>query len=131
MVSAAQTPEEEVHGPLLDAFVARHRTLLVDLDAYAASAERRESRRAAWARLAAAHGVEASSIGGARERRPPRPISHTNVGEPLARTLLRRDVGEIVDATHTTLDNHKHVLEETEDGALVLWDTPVSATRHA
>lgn len=65
MVSAAQTPEEEVHGPLLDAFVAHHRTLLVvDLDAYATSAERRASRRAAWARLAAAHDVEASSIGG-------------------------------------------------------------------
>ena len=52
-------------------------------------------------------------------------ISHTNVGKTsLARTLLRRDVGEIVDATHTTLDNHKHVLEETDHGALVLWDTP-------
>ena len=52
-------------------------------------------------------------------------ISHTNVGKTsLARTLLRRDVGEILDATHTTLDNHKHVLEETADSTLVLWDTP-------
>ena len=64
MVSAAQTPEEEVHGPLLDVFVRSHRTLLVvDLDAYAASPDRRASRRAAWTRLAAAHDVEATSIG--------------------------------------------------------------------
>ncbi len=52
-------------------------------------------------------------------------ISHTNVGKTsLARTLLRRDIGEIVDATHTTLDNQRHVLEETASSTLVLWDTP-------
>lgn len=52
-------------------------------------------------------------------------ISHTNVGKTsLARTLLRRDVGEVVDATHTTLENQMHELERTGDDALVLWDTP-------
>lgn len=52
-------------------------------------------------------------------------ISHTNVGKTsLARTLLRRDVGEVVDATHTTLENQKHELQRTGDDALVLWDTP-------
>ncbi|MDZ7826270.1 MAG: GTPase domain-containing protein [Gammaproteobacteria bacterium] len=52
-------------------------------------------------------------------------ISHTNVGKTsLARTLLRRDVGEIVDAAHTTLENQRHVLVEQNDDRLVLWDTP-------
>ena len=53
-------------------------------------------------------------------------ISHTNVGKTsLARTLLRRDVGEIVDAAHTTLENQRHVLAEAPDGdRLILWDTP-------
>jgi hypothetical protein len=52
-------------------------------------------------------------------------ISHTNVGKTsLARTLLREDVGEVVDATHTTLENRRHVLETAGDDVLVLWDTP-------
>ena len=52
-------------------------------------------------------------------------ISHTNVGKTsLARTLLREDVGEVVDATHTTLENRRHVLETAGDDRLVLWDTP-------
>lgn len=53
-------------------------------------------------------------------------ISHTNVGKTsLARTLLRRDVGEIIDAAHTTLENQQHVLAEAPDGdRLILWDTP-------
>ncbi|MEX2480869.1 MAG: GTPase domain-containing protein [Gammaproteobacteria bacterium] len=53
-------------------------------------------------------------------------ISHTNVGKTsLVRTLLRRDVGEIVDAAHTTIENQRHVLAETPAGdRLVLWDTP-------
>ncbi len=53
-------------------------------------------------------------------------ISHTNVGKTsLTRTLLRTDVGEIVDAAHTTLENTVYVLAETEDAdRLLLWDTP-------
>lgn len=64
MVSAAQTPEEEVHGPLLDSFAgaaAEHAAPLlvaVDTGAYAAERDRRESRVAAWSRLARAHGAE-------------------------------------------------------------------------
>jgi hypothetical protein len=52
-------------------------------------------------------------------------ISHTNVGKTtLARTLLRRDVGEVRDEAHVTLENERFPLVEAEDAALVLWDTP-------
>lgn len=71
MVSAAQTPEEEVHGPLLDG-LAGGRPLLVavDVEAYGADARRRASRIAAWTRLAEAHGarvlvLDTTSQGGA------------------------------------------------------------------
>jgi hypothetical protein len=53
-------------------------------------------------------------------------ISHTNVGKTtLARTLLRRDIGEVRDAAHVTEIAEPHTLIETAAGdALVLWDTP-------
>ena len=53
-------------------------------------------------------------------------ISHTNVGKTtLARTLLRRDIGEVRDAAHVTEVAESHTLIETQQGeALVLWDTP-------
>jgi hypothetical protein len=53
-------------------------------------------------------------------------VSHTNVGKTtLARTLLRRDVGEVVDEAHVTIENERHLLVESPAGdALVLWDTP-------
>ena len=53
-------------------------------------------------------------------------ISHTNVGKTtLARTLLRRDVGEVFDQAHVTDLAEAHTLIRTEDGAtLTLWDTP-------
>jgi len=53
-------------------------------------------------------------------------ISHTNVGKTsLTRTLLRSDIGEVVDAPHTTMENSLHVLAATENGdRLLLWDTP-------
>jgi hypothetical protein len=53
-------------------------------------------------------------------------ISHTNVGKTtLARTLLRKDVGEIRDAPHVTDLSTAHVLIEDAAGdVLVLWDTP-------
>jgi predicted GTPase len=53
-------------------------------------------------------------------------ISHTNVGKTtLARTLLRRDIGEVRDAAHVTEVAESHTLIETaQDEALVLWDTP-------
>ena len=53
-------------------------------------------------------------------------ISHTNVGKTtLARTLLRRDVGEVADQPHVTDVSEAHTLIETEDGlCLRLWDTP-------
>jgi hypothetical protein len=53
-------------------------------------------------------------------------ISHTNVGKTtLARTLLRRDVGDIRDSPHVTDIATSHVLMETAAGdSLVLWDTP-------
>jgi hypothetical protein len=56
-------------------------------------------------------------------------IAHTNVGKTaLARTLLRRDVGEVRDQPHVTLTPEEHVLvegrHEGRDVRLVLWDTP-------
>lgn len=52
-------------------------------------------------------------------------ISHTNAGKTtLARTLLRRDVGEVRDAAHVTLFNESYTLLEHEARVLRLWDTP-------
>jgi len=53
-------------------------------------------------------------------------VSHTNVGKTtLARTLLRRDVGEIFDQAHVTDETERFALLERDDGAQVLLaDTP-------
>lgn len=53
-------------------------------------------------------------------------LSHTNVGKTtLARTLLRRDVGEVQDRPHVTETTQAHVLIDTPQGdVLRLWDTP-------
>ena len=53
-------------------------------------------------------------------------ISHTNAGKTtLARTLLGRDVGEVRDAQHVTLDATPYPLIDTPEGdTLILWDTP-------
>ena len=53
-------------------------------------------------------------------------LSHTNVGKTtLARTLLRRDIGEVLDQAHVTDESVCHTLLETPAGQrLVLWDTP-------
>lgn len=52
-------------------------------------------------------------------------ISHTNAGKTtLARTLLRRDVGEVKDAPHVTMQNESHTLLEANGQVLRLWDTP-------
>jgi len=52
-------------------------------------------------------------------------ISHTNVGKTtLARTLLRRDVGEVLDQAHVTQISESHELIRTDRERLRLWDTP-------
>jgi GTPase SAR1 family protein len=53
-------------------------------------------------------------------------LSHTNVGKTtLARTLLRRDIGEVGDRPHVTELAESHVLIESAQGdKLLLWDTP-------
>lgn len=53
-------------------------------------------------------------------------ISHTNAGKTtLARTLLRRDVGEVRDAPHVTTSATAYELIATSQGdVLQLWDTP-------
>ncbi len=52
-------------------------------------------------------------------------ISHTNVGKTtLARTLLRRDVGEVLDQAHVTEVSEAHELAASGEGRLLLWDTP-------
>lgn len=53
-------------------------------------------------------------------------VSHTNVGKTtLARTLLRRDIGEPRDRAHVTETADAHELLITPEGdELRLWDTP-------
>jgi len=59
-------------------------------------------------------------------------ISHTNIGKTtLARTLLRRDVGQVLDQAHVTIENEQFLLLETPDGLrLNLWDTPGFGNSH-
>jgi len=52
-------------------------------------------------------------------------ISHTNVGKTtLVRTLLRRDVGEVLDQPHVTDMSEMFTLVDGPGGRVVLWDTP-------
>ena len=53
-------------------------------------------------------------------------LSHTNAGKTtLARTLLRRDIGAVMDRAHVTETAESHVLVQTTQGdELLLWDTP-------
>ena len=53
-------------------------------------------------------------------------LSHTNVGKTtLARTLLRRDIGAVMDRAHVTEVAESQVLMRSPVGdELVLWDTP-------
>jgi hypothetical protein len=53
-------------------------------------------------------------------------VAHTNVGKTtLARTLLRREIGEVRDEAHVTLAAERHTLVEAPTGErLELWDTP-------
>lgn len=53
-------------------------------------------------------------------------LSHTNAGKTtLARTLLRRDIGAVMDRAHVTEVAESHVLMTSPRGdELVLWDTP-------
>ena len=52
-------------------------------------------------------------------------VSHTNVGKTtLARTLLRRDVGTVLDAPHVTEVSEAHELIAVDGARLQLWDTP-------
>jgi hypothetical protein len=53
-------------------------------------------------------------------------LSHTNVGKTtLARTLLRRDIGDVGDRPHVTDVAESDLLIKTPEGdSLVLWDTP-------
>ncbi len=77
-------------------------------------------------------GVQGAPDGGAGgQRRDGRAlglslVSHTNVGKTtLARTLLRRDIGDVLDQAHVTLEDGRHTLVETPAGErLDLWDTP-------
>jgi hypothetical protein len=53
-------------------------------------------------------------------------LSHTNVGKTtLARTLLRRDIGEVADRAHVTdIADSDTLIESPQGDVLVLWDTP-------
>ena len=51
--------------------------------------------------------------------------SHTNLGKTsLARTLLRRDVGEVRDERNVTKERSAYYLIKAPEGRLLLWDTP-------
>ena len=52
-------------------------------------------------------------------------VSHTNVGKTtLARTLLKKDIGEIADRPHVTALPESHLLIADGHGSsLILWDT--------
>ena len=52
-------------------------------------------------------------------------VSHTNVGKTsLARTLLRKDVGQVLDQAHVTEEAEVFELMATTEGRLLLADTP-------
>ena len=53
-------------------------------------------------------------------------VSHTNVGKTtLARTLLKKDIGEIGDRPHVTALPEPHLLiGDLKSDSLILWDTP-------
>jgi len=52
-------------------------------------------------------------------------VSHTNQGKTtLVRTLLRREVGEVLDQAHVTDENVPYELIVTGEHKLILWDTP-------
>ena len=52
-------------------------------------------------------------------------VSHTNQGKTtLVRTLLREDVGEVLDQAHVTDEKVPNELIATDEAKLVLWDTP-------
>ena len=53
-------------------------------------------------------------------------VSHTNVGKTtLARTLLGRDIVEVGDRSHVTIEPEDYVLlRAPDDSELILWDTP-------
>ncbi len=53
-------------------------------------------------------------------------VSHTNVGKTtLARTLLKKDIGEIGDRPHVTALAEPHLLiRDEQSNQLILWDTP-------
>lgn len=52
-------------------------------------------------------------------------VSHTNVGKTaLARTLLRRDIGEVADSAHVTIVPEAHPLIAAGERSAKLWDTP-------
>ena len=69
--------------------------------------------------------------GGAVSQALPRQInlsitSHTNIGKTtMVRTLLRRDVGKVLDQAHVTDQNERFTWLETSEGErLDIWDTP-------
>ena len=52
-------------------------------------------------------------------------ISHTNVGKTtLARTLIREDIGKVLDREHVTQHCASYRMQSTPQHQLYLWDTP-------
>ena len=52
-------------------------------------------------------------------------VAHTNVGKTtLARTLLRQDVGRVLDQAHVTRESESFEVIRVDGARLVLEDTP-------
>ena len=52
-------------------------------------------------------------------------VAHTNVGKTtLARTLLRQDVGRVLDQAHVTRESESFEVVRVDGARLVLEDTP-------
>ena len=155
LMNLAATPEAENHGVVIAAARDSARKarppatvrIVVDESPYlqrlardASLGARLEERRRLWRDFVSGYGLEAEIVDLAKQgtfaisrgREPGCPIdslsliSHTNVGKTtLARTLLRRDVGEIRDRPHVTETADAFPLIETAHGdVLLLWDTP-------
>ncbi|MEX2480868.1 MAG: DUF2868 domain-containing protein [Gammaproteobacteria bacterium] len=77
MINPAQTPEHDVHPPLLDALQARVAvTVVLDVAAYVSNAERRQSRIRLWQRMLEAHGTPCVVL---QDERPDMPSAASGV----------------------------------------------------
>ena len=131
----AQTPEAEVHGEFIERLRERLDPRRLGAPRGPGGGDVPAARRVGGPGARAAGDVGAPPARSAADRERPRVsamttvtlslISHTNVGKTtLARTLLRREIGEVRDEPHVTTLAEAHRLIEADGARLLLWDTP-------